>query len=123
MLCALCPVLTRAKGLCKITFASFNQPIEGVAWPEGLEHLTFMFEFDQPIVGVRWPAGLQCLRLGADFNQPLNGVRWPPGLKLLFIGRNFTQPYRRSDLPDGVVVEQAVASQDEQLIDQLQPVD
>lgn len=120
-----CPLLAcvNPAGLQKITFASFNQPIEGIAWPDGLQHLTFMFEFNQPIDNIEWPVGLQSLRLGAMFNQPLNGVRWPPGLKLLSLGRAFAQSYRSSDLPEGLTIERARDFQDDQLVHQLQIAD
>ena len=43
--------------------------------------------FDQSLDNVTWPAGLQSMAFGKFFNQNLDNVTWPAGLqRLLFLG-------------------------------------
>lgn len=92
----------------------FNLPIERVAWPAGLQYLTFGYAFnhrvdralwstslqrltfghafDQPVDGVVWPLSLQQLTFGHAFNQPIEAVAWPSSLQQLTFGSSFNQP-------------------------------
>ena len=45
-----------------LTFGkSFNQRLERVTWPSGLQHLTFGKSFNQTLDGVTWPPSLQSI--------------------------------------------------------------
>ena len=60
----------------------FNESLEGVAWPSGLQSLSFgCSDFNQSLERVAWPSGLQSLSFGKGFNQSLEGVTWPSGLQ------------------------------------------
>ncbi|CAM9412402.1 unnamed protein product [Ectocarpus fasciculatus] len=61
---------------------SFNRSLHGANFPSGLREIFLGDAFDQPIEDVLWPHGLERLSL-PGFNQPIDNVRWPPALKSL----------------------------------------
>lgn len=63
-------------------YGVFNKSLEGASFPTGLREIFLGNSFNQPIDRVAWPGGLERMPL-PGFNQPLNGVRWPRGLKSL----------------------------------------
>ncbi|CAK9101497.1 unnamed protein product [Durusdinium trenchii] len=69
----------------------FNQSLQGVVWPSGLQSLSFGSQFNQSLEGVAWPSGLQSLSFGYEFNQSMEGVAWPSGLQSLSFGYEFNQ--------------------------------
>lgn len=64
-----------------LVLAYFNQTIEVVKSPVGLEYLDFGKEFNQPIERVEWPDGLKSIQFDDHFNQPVEKVAWPIGLE------------------------------------------
>jgi len=91
----------------------YDQPVQGVQWPESLKEVYFGCKFNQRIDGVlwplyleklefdpvaslfneatkAWPASLTQLTLGQKFDQPLCGL--PLNLQRLRVGRNFDKP-------------------------------
>lgn len=66
---------------------SFNQPLQGVAWPAELRRLALGRSFDQPLSGVAWPPRLHTLTLGALFNQSLDGDSLPRSAMAVAAGR------------------------------------
>ncbi|CAM9276007.1 unnamed protein product [Ectocarpus sp. 4 AP-2014] len=85
------------EGTREIFLILFDKTIEGVAWPEGLECLSFCalrlycghspFEtsgtFNRSLVGANFPSGLREMFLGEEFDQPIEDVAWPYGLERL----------------------------------------
>ncbi|CAM9257299.1 unnamed protein product [Ectocarpus sp. 12 AP-2014] len=67
---------------------SFNRSLAGANFPSGLREIFLGAAFDQPIEDVVWPQGLERLSL-PGCNQPIDNVRWPPSLKSL----EFTPPW------------------------------
>ncbi|CAM9276081.1 unnamed protein product [Ectocarpus sp. 4 AP-2014] len=61
---------------------SFNRSLVGATFPSDLREIFLGDAFDQPIEDVVWPHGLERLSL-PGCNQPLDNVRWPPVLKSL----------------------------------------
>ena len=51
-----------------------------MAFPSGLQSLTFGAAFNQNLEDVTFPSGLQSLTFGADFNQNLEDVTFPKSL-------------------------------------------
>lgn len=94
----------------------FWQPIDTVAWPQGLEELNLDCLYVSVAGEGRLPTGLKRLRMdlnfhqsirdvmpllpitleevtfGSNFNQPVGGVEWPLGLKKVAFGASFNQP-------------------------------
>lgn len=70
---------------------SFNQPIDGVAWPGTLQQLTFAVETNHPIcnlsqvpkltLNIESAKILKLLAFGRHFNQAIAGVVWPASLR------------------------------------------
>lgn len=69
---------------------AFNQPIDGVLLPEGLEELEFRGVFDKPLPATL-PQTIKKISFGLKFNQPVHGVRWPSSLRQLAFGHYFDQ--------------------------------
>ncbi|CAK9085089.1 unnamed protein product [Durusdinium trenchii] len=67
----------------------FDQSLDGVALPSGLQRLTFGSDFNQSLDGVTLPSGLQTLTF--NFNQSLDGVTLPSGLQTLTLDGEFNQ--------------------------------
>ena len=65
----------------------FNRPLDGVTFPAGLRELYLGHNFNQRVDVVAWPQGLERLSM-PGFNHPIQDVQWPPGLKTL----EFIQP-------------------------------
>ncbi|CAM9184794.1 unnamed protein product, partial [Laminaria digitata] len=59
---------------------NFNTSLDGATFPAGLRVISLGIEFDQPIDAVAWPEGLERLSM-PGFDQSLQNVQWPPGLK------------------------------------------
>ncbi|CAM9261728.1 unnamed protein product [Laminaria digitata] len=74
------------------TAGIFNMPLGGVTFPAGLREIFLGHEFNQPIDTVAWPEGLERLSMPC-FNKPIHDVHWPEGLKSL----EFMTPYRPDD--------------------------
>ncbi|CAM9764052.1 unnamed protein product [Ectocarpus fasciculatus] len=70
---------------------SFNRSLVGANFPSGLREMFLGAAFDQPIEDVVWPQGLERLSL-PGCNQPIDNVRWPRALKSL----EFTSPWQIS---------------------------
>ena len=83
------------KSLRTLTFApGFNQGLRDMwHYHQGLQSLSFGFTaegaFNQNLDNVTWPAGLQSLTFEGDFNQNLDNVTWPEGLQSLTFGETF----------------------------------
>ena len=69
---------------------SFNQPIDDVVLPEGLEELEFRGMFDK-LLPAKLPQTLKTISFGLKYNQPVHGVRWPSSLQQLTFGHCFDQ--------------------------------
>ena len=54
---------------------AFDQSLDGVTLPSGLQTLTFGMWFNKSLKQVMLPSGLQRLTFGAAFDQRLGGVR------------------------------------------------
>lgn len=85
----------------------FRQPIDTVAWPEGLEelYLDCVFVRKGPasaasedegatnnISSIAWPPGLKKLHFDLNFHQPVQDIPLPPSLEELAFGDSFDQP-------------------------------
>ncbi|CAM9438138.1 unnamed protein product, partial [Hapterophycus canaliculatus] len=92
------------EGIEDIQLLLYDRQIQGVAWPSGLEQLSFHAHgyvrtapwstrgiFDHSLDGVSFPSSLRAIFLGERFNQPLVDVVWPDGLERLSL-----PGYRRS---------------------------
>ena len=55
-----------------------------MAWPSGLQSLSFGFEFNQSLEGVAWPSGLQSIAFDGWF-EALKRVNWPMSLQCLVV--------------------------------------
>lgn len=84
------------EGTKEISLLFFDKPVQGIAWPVGLECLSFcalrlewelpsweIDWFDHPLDGANFPSGLREMFLGDTFNQPIEDVVWPPALERL----------------------------------------
>ena len=70
----------------------FNQSLDNVTWPAGLQSLTFGDQLrSEPGQRDMAIAGLQSLTFGDGFDQSLDNVTWPAGLESLTFGENFSQ--------------------------------
>lgn len=87
----------------------FRQPIDTVAWPEGLEELYLDCVFVRKgsagaaseaegatnnTSSIAWPPGLKKLSFDLNFHQPLQDIPLPPSLEELAFGDSFDQPVR-----------------------------
>lgn len=74
----------------------FEESLEGVILPGGLEELNFGFRFNASLDRGRisWPRGLKKLTFGARWNRPLLGTKeaWPASLEVLRFGTAFNRP-------------------------------
>lgn len=68
----------------------FDQPIDGVILPEGLEELEFRGMFDKSLPA-KLPQTMKKLSFGLKYNQPVHAVRWPPSLQSIYFGHCFNQ--------------------------------
>ena len=77
----------------ELTFdRNFNQAVERMPLPVGLEKLSFGGAcFNQPVEGMQLPAGLKELTFGFNFNQPVEGMNLPAGLKERTFRNDFHQ--------------------------------
>ena len=83
-----------------LTFgSSFNQRLEGVQLPSGLQTLTFGSGFNRRLEEVQFPGGLQTLTFGHDFDQGLEGVQFPSSLQTLTFGRDSTRAWKGCSFP------------------------
>lgn len=102
------------EGTTEIALSSFNQCMDSVAWPAGLETLwlgeprvAYAMEYGIPdifnkcIHGVSFPSGLREIFLGENFNRPIDGVDWPKGLERLSLP-GFNQSIRYVKWPPGL---------------------
>lgn len=80
----------------------FNQPLDGVTFPAGLRELFLGSDFNQRIDRVAWPEGLELLSM-PGFNKPIQDVQWPSGLKTLEFSMPNQFEYRQS--LDGILWE------------------
>ena len=80
----------------------FNQSLEGVNLPAGLQHLQFGRYFNRSLEGANLPAGLLHLQFGTCFKQSLEGVNLPAGLLHLTFGYSFNQSLEGVNLPAGL---------------------
>ena len=81
---------------------NFNQSLDNLTWPAGLQSLTFGWCFSQSLDDVTWPAGLQSLTFGeysdasqsvlSTFNQGLDNLTWPAGFQSLTFGEISSEP-------------------------------
>ncbi|CAN0464236.1 unnamed protein product [Ectocarpus sp. 12 AP-2014] len=85
------------EGIKEVHLLSFDEEVEGVAWPKGLECLSFCAlrlrcgpsgfanrgSFNRSLVGANFPSGLREIFLGDAFDQPIEDVVWPHGLERL----------------------------------------
>jgi len=78
---------------------SFNQSLENVRFPAGLQSLTFGSDFNQSMEKVILPAGLQSLTFGASFNQNIDKVVFPDCLQHLTFGTDFDRDLDRVTFP------------------------
>ncbi|CAM9209702.1 unnamed protein product, partial [Ectocarpus sp. 12 AP-2014] len=76
-----------------------------VQWPEGTREISLIL-FDKAVEGMAWPVGLECLSFCAlrsgcgawhvsdrgSFNRSLVGANFPAGLREIFLGDAFDQP-------------------------------
>ena len=70
--------------------------IEKVVFPGGLREIFLGCGFNQPIEGIDWPRGLERLSM-PGFNQSIRDVQWPPALKAL----EFVSPSVIKHMTDG----------------------
>ncbi|CAB1101086.1 unnamed protein product [Ectocarpus sp. CCAP 1310/34] len=97
--------------------AAFDQPIQDVVWPQGLQRLSVP-RFNQPIDNVRWPPALNPpweIRLTEDPNTRLDelGSYWdrfncpfthlPASLETLWLGDKFDHSLEGINWPSGLV--------------------
>ena len=74
----------------------FNQPLEDVAFPDGLQHLAFGFYFNQSLQNL--PDSLQSLTVGHDFKQSSESVQLPKQLQIFNFGGTLW-PHANLQLP------------------------
>eukprot|EP00931_Biecheleriopsis_adriatica_P027866 TRINITY_DN16678_c0_g1_i3.p2 TRINITY_DN16678_c0_g1~~TRINITY_DN16678_c0_g1_i3.p2 ORF type:complete len:122 (-),score=23.93 TRINITY_DN16678_c0_g1_i3:76-441(-) len=75
----------------------FDQSMDKVSLPAGLQNLTFGRGFSMDKVSL--PAGLQSLTFGDEFDQCMDKVSLPAGLQNLTFGRGFNQSMDKVSLP------------------------
>ena len=89
-------------GLQILTFGGeFNRP-ERLTWPSKLQSLTFGFRFNQSLLQVTLPDTLQSLTFGCAFDQSLDGVILPKGLRRLTFGDRFNQALEHVTWPESL---------------------
>ncbi|CAM9454596.1 unnamed protein product [Laminaria digitata] len=76
------PTPTLSMTSCRMCFDIFNMPLDGLVFPCCLREMFLGNRFNQPIEGVAWPGGLERLSL-PGFNQSIRDAKLPPGLKAL----------------------------------------
>ena len=81
----------------------FNQPMDGVELPRGLQNLTFGHYFNQSLQGLVFP-NLTTLTFGNWYNVSLEGVKLPNSLKILTFENHFNQPLDRVALPSSLEI-------------------
>ena len=87
----------------EISYASaFNQSLDTMTWPVGLQRLTFDNLFNQNLDNARLPNALECLTFSKCFNQILDNVKLPGGLRALTFGYGFQESLRRVTWPSGL---------------------
>ncbi len=104
-------------GVKDVQLFAFNKTLEGVAWPPGLERLSFNAEefhtplgfafgerhydigaFNHPLQGALFPCGLREIFLGGAFNQEIEEVLWPELLERLSLP-GFNKPIDNVNWP------------------------
>ena len=85
-----------------LEYVEFNQSLDNVTWPAGLQSLSFKGDFNQRLDNVTWPAGLQSLTFGREFNHSLENVTWPAGLQSIGFGEHFNQSLDNVTWPAGL---------------------
>ena len=61
----------------------FDQSMDNVALPSGVQSLTFGYGFNQSMDNVTLPSGLQSLTFGNGFNQSMDKVILPSGVQVI----------------------------------------
>lgn len=65
-----------------IVWNRFNCSLQGVIFPSGLREIFLGEAFNQPIEDILWPQGLERMSL-PGYDHPIDNVKWPPALKSL----------------------------------------
>eukprot|EP00930_Biecheleria_cincta_P035248 TRINITY_DN24252_c0_g1_i1.p1 TRINITY_DN24252_c0_g1~~TRINITY_DN24252_c0_g1_i1.p1 ORF type:complete len:754 (-),score=133.71 TRINITY_DN24252_c0_g1_i1:102-2363(-) len=82
---------------------SFDQSIDDVTLPWGLESLTFGTNFAQSLEMVKFPSGLQSLTFRGDLKHQLEKMNLPSGLQSLTFGGKVKQKHGHNvPLPSGL---------------------
>ncbi len=68
----------------------FDQPIDDINLPEGLQEIEFSGIFNRPLPA-KLPQTIRKITFGLKFNQPLRGIQWPSSLRQLIFGHSFDQ--------------------------------
>lgn len=99
-------------GVTDVQVYAFDKTLEGVAWPPGLERLSFVSHedgyrawiagdiaaFNHPLHGTIFPCGLREIFLGGAFNQEIEEVVWPELLERLSLP-GFNKPIDNVNWP------------------------
>ena len=100
-------------GVKDVQLFVFNKTVEGMAWPQGLQRLSFHLHdlpflgpsdvffhgaFNQPLHGASFPSGLREIFLGSAFDQDIGEVVWPELLERLSLP-GFNKPIDNVNWP------------------------
>ena len=83
---------------------AFNQSMDIVSLPGGLQILTFGYDFNISKDNMDLPGNLQGLTFDWEFNQSMDNVALPSGLQSLTFATQFSQSIDRVALPLGCAV-------------------
>ena len=72
-------------------YINFDTNLDGLTFPDSLEHIYFNDEFNQSLDNVKFPKNLKVLLFGSKFNQNIDKMHIPESLEQLQFGDNFDQ--------------------------------
>lgn len=81
---------------------TFNQPINGLIFPDSLEIIDFGMHFNHPLHSVKLPANLKCLIFSEAFNHPINELNIPDSIEYIKFGDCFNQEINSMYLPQSL---------------------
>lgn len=83
-------------------YIDFNTNLDGLTFPDSLEHIYFNDSFNQSLDNVKFPKNLKVLLFGPKFNQNIDKMHIPESLEQLQFGDYFDQPIDNIIFPNSL---------------------
>ena len=83
-------------------YTEYNIDLDGLTFPDSLEHIYFNDSFNQSLDNVKFPKNLKVLLFGPKFNQNIDKMHIPESLEQLQFSDNFDQSIDNITFPNSL---------------------